>query len=77
MGVRRIFSGVGQNGRNLFFPLETKKTTFFAEIFKTRGPKHSCPASDAHDCNVSNLKKISKMSTLPPWKNFYERPWLL
>jgi len=28
-------------------------------------------------CNVSNLKMISKMSTLPPWKNDYGRPWLL
>ena len=23
-------------------------------------------------CNVSNLNKVSKMSTLPPWKNFCE-----
>jgi len=28
-------------------------------------------------CNVSNLKKISKMSTLPPWTHFCGHPWLL
>jgi len=28
-------------------------------------------------CNVSNIKMISKMSTLPPWKNLCGRPWLL
>jgi len=28
-------------------------------------------------CNVSNLKMISKMSTLPLRKNFCGRPWLL
>jgi len=28
-------------------------------------------------CSVSNLKMISKMSTLPPWKNVCGRPWLL
>jgi len=26
-----------QRSRNIFFPLETKKTTFFAEIFKIQG----------------------------------------
>ena len=28
-------------------------------------------------CNVSNLKKISKMSTLPAWKKFFGRPRVL
>jgi len=27
-------------------------------------------------CIVRNLKKIRKMSTLPPWKNICGRPWL-
>jgi len=27
-------------------------------------------------CIVSNLKRINKISTLPPWKNFYGRPWM-
>jgi len=27
-------------------------------------------------CIVSNLKRISKISTLPPWKNFCGRPWM-
>jgi len=26
-------------------------------------------------CNISNLKRISKMSTFPPWKTFCGRPW--
>jgi len=30
----------------VFFPLETKKTTFFSEIFKIQGAK--VPPSDAH-----------------------------
>jgi len=28
-------------------------------------------------CIINNLKRISKLSTLPPpWKNFCGRPWL-
>jgi len=27
-------------------------------------------------CIVSNLERISKISTLPPWKVFCERPWM-
>jgi len=63
MGVARIFAGGGYQGFfqnffrggpkvvKIFFPLETKKTTFFAEILKIKGGK--APLSDAHaslDC---------------------------
>jgi len=27
-------------------------------------------------CIASNLKRISTISTLPPWKNFCGRPWI-
>jgi len=26
---------------------------------------------------LSNLKMINKMPTLPPWKNFCGRPWMI
>jgi len=48
--ARKFFQGGAKSGEICFFLLETKKTTFFAEIFKVQvGPKSS-PAllSDAH-----------------------------
>jgi len=55
MGVERIFSkggptgdflGVAKIGKICFFPLETKKTTFFAKISKIQW---GCHHSDTHD----------------------------
>jgi len=39
----KIILGVAKTGKILFFPLETKKTTFFAEIFKIQGVKAPLP----------------------------------
>jgi len=57
MGVGRIFSregplldftkfllGGGKSGEICFFLLETKQTTFFAEIFKIQGGASPCPS---------------------------------
>jgi len=35
----KIFLGGAKSGNICFFPLETKKTTFFAKIFKIQGGK--------------------------------------
>jgi len=64
MGVGRIFSrGEGtrvffqnssrgaQKWWNCFFPLETRKTTFFDEIFKIQWDFRPPPLSDAHAWN--------------------------
>jgi len=68
MGIRRGFSrgrGIGnfskiilggaKTGEICFFPLETKKITFFAEIFKPRGATAPCPPSDFHVHNYSSM----------------------
>jgi len=45
----KIFPGGAKSGEIYFFPLEIKKTTFFAEIFKIQGRKATpVPPSDAH-----------------------------
>jgi len=37
--LSKIFLGGGKSGEICFFLLETKKTTFFAELFKIQGTK--------------------------------------
>jgi len=43
----KIFLGGSESGYICFFPLETKKTTFFAEIFETQGKVPPASPSDA------------------------------
>ena len=53
-GHQRIFPKFFQEGPKVvkfFFPLETKKTTFFAQMFLIQGgPRSPCSPSDAHGC---------------------------
>ena len=35
----KVFLGVAKSGENCFFPLETKKTTLFAEVLNSREAK--------------------------------------
>jgi len=39
----KIFLGGAKSGKICFFLLETKKTTFFADIFKIQGSKAPLP----------------------------------
>jgi len=41
----KIFIGGTKSGEISFFPLETKKTTLFGEIFKIQGALHPLPTS--------------------------------
>jgi len=57
-----FFPGGAKSGKICFFPLKTKKTTFFAVIFKIQGTL--CPpSSDALGCDISALY------------NNQDRPW--
>ena len=61
----KVFLGEAECGEICFFPLKTKKTAFFAEIFK------SLPTSDTHACVGkvrATLSKIDEISSvLPPF----------
>jgi len=49
----KIFPGVAKSGEICFFPLETKKTTFFAEIFQIQ--EGLSPTSDANACSAVEI----------------------
>jgi len=50
----KFFSGGDKSGEISFFPVETKKSTFFVEISRFQGgpwpPLALLPSSDAHAC---------------------------
>ena len=61
--VTKFFRGRAKSGEICFFLLETKKPSFFAEIFKVQvGPKSSLPSFPTPMCDsYLNLGKLSKL----------------
>jgi len=60
----KSFSRRGQSGKICFLPLETKKTVFFAELFKFLPPfRHPCLCIGKSSChtikNWCNLKRFN------------------
>jgi len=54
----------------LFFPLETKKTTFFVEILKIQGgPSFLAPPSNTHDPNLNPSPNPNAITNLTPKSN--------
>jgi len=51
----KFFSRGAKSGKICFFPLKTKKTTFFATNFKIHGGQ--VPTSDAHEYKYSRFKR--------------------
>ena len=53
-GFSKIFPGVAKSDEICFFPLKTKKATFFAKIFKIQGAFPPCPSlSHDHASHIS------------------------
>ena len=62
----KSFSRGGQKWWNFFFPLETKKTAFFAEIFKFL-PLFQHPCLCARNIRSTQLENWVIPSILPPF----------
>jgi len=63
-----IFLGAAKSGKICFFPLETKKTFFFAKIFKIQGgPRSPYPPSDAHVRGHNMVKIHNPLTALLGW----------
>ena len=65
----KFFHGEAKSGEIWFLPLKTKKTNFFAENFKIRGPP--CSPSEAHGriyCSQGRRQRGVSGGPGPPFK---------